>query len=153
MFHRMRKDLAHAPPEPAWPGGLRLAGFDPGRAAGVHALLRDAYAHGGGSVGPFASWWPSLRDDPEYDPSLVFVAVDPADRVAGVAQCWTSAFVKDLAVASEWRRRGLGEALLMQVFACFWRRGARQVELKVLTDNPFGAERLYRRVGMHVVPP
>jgi ribosomal protein S18 acetylase RimI-like enzyme len=68
--------------------------------------------------------------------------------VAGVAQCWTEGFVKDLAVRPAFRGRGLGEALLHAVFAEFARRGVREVRLKVDADNPTGAVRLYERVGM-----
>jgi ribosomal protein S18 acetylase RimI-like enzyme len=65
-----------------------------------------------------------------------------------MAQCWTEGFVKDLAVRPAFRGRGLGEALLRAVFAEFARRRIARVRLKVDADNPTGAVRLYRRVGM-----
>ena len=58
--------------------------------------------------------------------------------------------MKDLVVHETWRRRGLGEALLLHVFATFRARGAEAVELKVQSDNT-GAVRLYERAGMRVV--
>jgi ribosomal protein S18 acetylase RimI-like enzyme len=120
-------------------------------AAAVHRLLRAAYRNGGGEIADFAVWWAQLRSDEEYHPELVFVAVDRGGQVAGVAQCWTSAFVKDLAVDQAWRRRGLATALLLHAFEVFWGRGADAVDLKVEADNPSGAERLYRRLGMDPV--
>ena len=126
--------------------------FDPGRhAAEVHALLEHAHRDVSG-VAPFEVWWQALRGDAEYDPALVFLAVDTDGRVIGVAQCWTSAFVKDLAVVVHWRRRGVGEALLTQVFAAFRTRGADHVDLKVEAGNA-AALRLYGRLGMHPVAP
>ena len=149
---RMRRSLREPVPEPVWPAGIRLVTFDPERHAGKsHALLVEAYARGGGYVEPFAIWWPSLQGNSEYDPGLVFVAADRHDEIVGVAQCWTSAFVKDLAVASSMRRQGLGAALLHHAFRVFHARGATGVELKVHADNPSGALRLYRSLGFEEV--
>jgi ribosomal protein S18 acetylase RimI-like enzyme len=106
-----------------------------------------AYAQGGGYVEPFAVWWPSLRDDSEYDPTLCFIAGDEQGEILGVAQCWTSAFIKDLAVAPVKRRQGLGAALLCHALRVFSDRGAAYVDLKVHADNPTGAPRLYRSLG------
>jgi ribosomal protein S18 acetylase RimI-like enzyme len=149
---RMRRSLTDPVPEPVWPSGIRLVTFDPERhAEKIHALLVEAYARGGGYVEPFAIWWPSLQDDSDYDPALVFVAADRQDGIVGVAQCWTSAFVKDLAVAPSMRRQGLGAALLHHAFRVFRERGAAGIELKVHSDNPSGALRLYRSLGFEAI--
>jgi ribosomal protein S18 acetylase RimI-like enzyme len=149
---RMRRSLADPVPEPVWPAGIRLVPFEPDRhAQKVHALLAEAYSRGGGYVEPFPIWWPSLRDDPDYDQALVFVAADEQGGIVGAAQCWTSAFVKDLAVAPAMRRQGLGSALLNQVFHAFRERGAAFVDLKVHSDNPSGALRLYRSHGFEQI--
>ncbi|MBO9710863.1 MAG: GNAT family N-acetyltransferase [Caulobacter sp.] len=147
-FIRLRKALDAPPQAPVWPDGVRQAAFGPDEAEAVYALLAGAYARGGGRVGPFADWWKALRTDAEYDPALVLLAVDGDGVLAGVAQSWTSGFVKDLVVAEGWRRRGLGAALLRAAFVAFHARGAAFVDLKVEADNPWGAERLYRREGM-----
>jgi ribosomal protein S18 acetylase RimI-like enzyme len=145
---RMRRSLAEPVPQTAWPVGTGLIPFAPDLHAGqVHALLGKAYAQGGGYVEPFAIWWPSLRDDSEYDPTLCFIAADEQGEILGVAQCWTSAFIKDLAVAPAMRRQGLGSALLCHVLRAFSERGAFFVDLKVDTGNPSGALRLYRSLG------
>src|SRR5918995_1677387 len=117
---RMRRSLTEPVPEPAWPAGMRLVTFDPERhSEKIHALLVEAYARGGGYVEPFAIWWPSLRDNPEYDPTLCFIAADEHGEILGVAQCWTSGFIKDLAVAPVKRRQGLGAALLCHALRVF----------------------------------
>lgn len=147
----MRRDLREPLDAPVWPEGVRLQRFAAEQAAAVHDLLATAYADGGGSVAPFSAWWSSLAADAEFDPELVFVARGAGARVVGAAQCWTSAFVKDLAVHPDYRRRGLGRALLLHAFGEFKRRGAPTVSLKVEPDNPSGAVRLYRAVGMRPV--
>jgi len=102
-------------------------------------------------VEPFPVWWRGLKGDAEYDPALCFIAVDDHGQIIGVAQCWTSAFLKDLAVSPAFRKRGLGSALLLTVFRTFRARGANCVDLKVEADNPTGAARLYGRHGMRTI--
>ena len=135
-------------PDPSWPAGIRLRPFVVERdAPAVHACLVEAFAGSDERVAPYAEWLPWVTEDPSYDPALVLVAESDGD-VAGVAQCWTEGFVKDLAVRPAFRGHGLGEALMRAVFTEFARRGVREVRLKVDASNPTGAVRLYRRVGM-----
>lgn len=146
-YRRLRKHLEGVLPAPVWPAGIRLGLFadvDPKR---LHRLLGRAYAHGGGAIAPFETWHARLVGDEEYDPELCIVALDGAGEVAGFVQCWTSGFVKDLAVASAHRRRGLGEALMREAFVRFAARGVGTVDLKVEAGNA-PAERLYARLGM-----
>lgn len=147
---RMRRLLIAPVPSPDWPEGAQLLTFAPEYAASVHALLAAAYANGGGSVPPFSVWWTALSHDTEFDAALCFVAQDETGRMIGVAQCWSSAFVKDLAIHPDWRRRGLGRALLLHAFHVFRERGAGAVDLKVEAGNA-AAMALYERVGMQVV--
>jgi len=47
-----------------------------------------------------------------------------------------------------YRRRGVGRALMTSALAEFWRRGVRRVVLDTDADNPTGAPRLYRQLGL-----
>jgi ribosomal protein S18 acetylase RimI-like enzyme len=143
----MRRDLRDAIAEPAWPEGLSLTAFSQSRAAEAHALLKLAYADGGGAVPPFDEWWPRLSADSEYDPQLCFLVCDSGGRAAGFAQCWTTPFIKDFVVHPRHRRRGVGRALLLHIFRAFQERGAGAVDLKVHTGNP-SAVPLYESLGM-----
>jgi len=115
----------------------------------AHAVLTPGYWEGGGGAPIFRKWWNALHKDKEFDPSLVFIALD-SEGVAGLAQCWTSAFVKDLAVAPRMRRIGLGRALMLAAFETFSRRGADHVDLKVRADNA-PAIALYKSLGMRTI--
>ncbi|MGZ6575981.1 MAG: GNAT family N-acetyltransferase [Solirubrobacteraceae bacterium] len=147
---RMRIDLDPAALQrPRWPHGVTVRTFRASDAAPLHSLLTHAYRHGGGRVARFGAWLPTMTGDDEYDPALWFLAEADTDLVPATL-CWTSAFVKDLAVHESWRGRGLGEALMRHAIATFPARGAGAVELKVHANNG-PAVRLYKRLGMQVV--
>jgi ribosomal protein S18 acetylase RimI-like enzyme len=149
---RMRRHLeGNVPSSASWPDGTRLAALSEVDPRALHAILADAYANGFGAVAAFAEWWASVETDEEFDPALVLVAVDPKGSPIGLALCWTSGFIKDLAVVPAWRGKGIGEALLQEVFAAFRARGLPQVDLKVVAANA-PALGLYRRAGMAEVP-
>lgn len=148
----MRRQLPDAESPVPPPAGYRIRPLDEGEAHAVHALLSGTYAAAGDTLPPLAEWWAKVSGDAEFDPALCFVAVDCEQRIAGVAQCWTGSFLKDLAVRPDARRKGLGEALLRHCFAVFRARGAHHLDLKVEIDNPTGALRLYERCGMKAVP-
>lgn len=148
----MRRDLRGAAKPASVPSGYRIRALQEGDELAVHALLSRTYADAGDSLPAIAEWWAKLSGDDEFDPTLCFVAVDLEQKIAGVAQCWTSFFLKDIAVRFDARRNGLGEALLRHCFAVFHARGSDHLDLKVEIDNPTGARRLYERCGMKAVP-
>jgi ribosomal protein S18 acetylase RimI-like enzyme len=149
----MRKDLAGGVEAPVWPAGVsaQTLGAKPDKKLlrAAHAVLEPGYWEGGGGAPIFRRWWKALRKDSEYDPALVFIASD-AEGVAGLAQCWTSAFIKDLGVAPRMRRRGLGRALMLTAFKVFAQRSALHVDLKVREDNA-PAIALYKSLGMRTI--
>ena len=59
--------------------------------------------------------------------------------------------VDSLRVVPEWRRRGIGSALLRRAFAELGARAAVKVGLSVDAASPTGAPDLYLNAGMHVV--
>lgn len=150
---RMRRDLSVAIEAPVWPAGvvLRTLGPSPDRklVQAAHAVLEAGFWEGGGGAPIFRRWWKALRTDAEFDPALVFLAMEGAD-VIGMAQCWTSAFVKDLAVHPAARRRGIARALMLSSFEAFRRREAGAVDLKVREDNK-PAVALYLSLRMQTI--
>jgi ribosomal protein S18 acetylase RimI-like enzyme len=144
----MRRSLLLPFPTPTWPEGIRLVPFEDQHALAAHALLAEAYSIGGGTVpSRFVQWWDGVSTDEEFDPGLCFVALADDGSMAGFALCWTSSFVKDIAVAPAHRRKGVAEALLLAAFRVLRARGNEQVGLKVEIDNPSGAQKLYERLG------
>lgn len=146
---RMRRELGGRLPAAQWPAGVTVKTLEKRDARAAHDVLAAGYWEGGGGAPKFRQWWTQLNKDSEFDPALCFLAVD-ADGVCGLAQCWTSAFVKDLAVHPRARRRGIARALMLTVFEAFDARRADFIDLKVREEN-LAAQQLYRDLGMHVV--
>lgn len=133
-----------------WPTGVQRLPFDPDQhAREARNLLNLAYNSGGGEVIAFENWWPALKTDPEYDRNLCFPVFDiETGRMVAFAQCWTTGFIKDIAVSSELRRTGIGRALMKQIFQTFCTLGQTKVTLKVQIENPSGAVKFYTSLGM-----
>lgn len=145
----MRRDLKRPIPAVHWPDAMQSVAFNDRNAAAVHQLFILGTALGGGHVAEFDTWLAGFKTDPEFDPALCLVVEDSLGVVA-VAQCWTSAFIRNLVVHPRAQRRGLGLALLYQVFETFAERREGQVDLKVMESN-LAARQLYERAGMHYV--
>ena len=97
-----------------------------------------------------------LEDDPQYDPNLWFVAWNGSET-AGYCLCRAASiseheagYVNILGVRRDWRKQGLGLALLQHAFGELYRRGQMHVELDVDAESLTGALKLYEKAGMHV---
>ncbi|RON09322.1 GNAT family N-acetyltransferase [Pseudomonas brassicacearum] len=145
----LRRDLAGVLPPIVWPDGIQLSLYRPPLANAVHEVMELGYQQGGGRVPALQVWRERFESDAEYDPALCFIASD-AQGIVGVAQCWTSAYIKHLVVHPRAQGQGLGRALLLHAFSVFQQRREGFVDLKVLEDN-HRARRLYESAGMRVV--
>lgn len=125
-------DLAN----PKWPDGFRLVPFVPqAHALACHDLMSASYTQGQGTIEAIDEWWASIETDDEYLADGLFLVVDSSSIPAAFGHCWSSAFLKDFAVSSDWRRKGLGTALLSHMFIFFRQRGFDQFRLKVRNGN------------------
>ena len=132
-------------PAPAWPDGIALRPLVDADAREIHALLMVCYANGFGSVPPLGEWWQAMTTDSEFDPSLVLIAVH-GTRIVGFALVWNSAFIKDIVVHPDWRRRGLGSAMLAEIAHRLDARGFPSMSLKVSAAN-VAARKVYAQAG------
>ena len=153
-FYRMRLDFERPPEPPDWPPGLAVSTFRREDARDFKATLDEAFAEEWGHHAmSFEEWLERRVEAPEADHSLWFLARE-GDETAGVlrgeANKHGGGFVAALGVRRQWRRRGLGLALLRHAFREFHRRGFPHVSLGVDAENPTGATRLYERAGMRV---
>ena len=145
-FQLLRRDLTGSVPAPQWPMDTRLDHYREELAPAIHAVLRMTQDQGGGRVAGLAQWQHQFVTDAEFDPTLCLVASN-GDGILGVAQCWTSAFIKNLSVHPCAQGQGLGRALLLHSFTVFKQRGEPYVDLKVRESN-LRARQLYESAGM-----
>jgi GNAT superfamily N-acetyltransferase len=153
-FYRMLIELEAPPPEPEWPEGFRVVTFEHEDARAIHAAFLEVFADEWNFVAmPFEQWYEVRVAEPDFDPTLWFV-VRRGDEIAAVLRADLersgAGYVAGIGVLKKWRRRGLGLALLRQVFGEFYRRGQPRIALGVDAQNPTGATKLYERAGMHV---
>lgn len=145
-FQLLRRNLTASLPAPQWPADTRLDHYRDELAPAIHAVLRMTQEQGGGRVASLEEWRRQFITDAEFDPTLCLVASN-ADGILGVAQCWTSAFIKNLSIHPCAQGQGLGRALLLHTFHVFKQRGEPYVDLKVLESNQ-RARQLYESTGM-----
>ena len=153
-FWHMRIELDDEPLAPQWPVGLTVSRFDPADAAAFHEALEAAFTdHWQHEPEPFEKWRETTLERDDFSPELWAVVRDGDEIVAGTVcrpERLGVPWIARLFTRSEWRRRGLGEALLYDAFGTFWRLGKRTVGLGVDAQSDTGAQRLYERAGMHV---
>jgi mycothiol synthase len=150
----MEINLAEAPQVKPFPNGIELRPYD----RGAHDYLvfqaeDEAFQdHWGYVPGNFTNWKLRKMERDSFDPSLWHIAWD-GDQIAGYAQTRYRngiGWVGNLGVRRPWRKRGLGEALLLHSFNEFYKRGMMRIGLGVDASNPTGATRLYQKVGMQI---
>ena len=153
-FWQMRIDLTEPPQPPGWPGGVAVAALEPADAAAFHAALERAFAdHWEHEHESFEAFSQAFLEHEAFDPGLCTVVRAGGEIVAGTV-CLPErlgvGWVSRLFTAREWRRRGIGAALLADAFGRFWEAGRHSVGLGVDAQSNTGAQRLYERAGMHV---
>ena len=155
--YRMQIDLAAEPPPPAWPEGVAVRTFRPGDERSAYEAqqetFEDTWEHHREPFEAWSHWFAGLED---FDPSLWYLA-EADGALAGILLSMPkdgeqgTGLVHILGVRREWRRRGLGRALLEHSFREFHRRGYERVILGVDASSLTGAQRLYESAGMRVV--
>jgi mycothiol synthase len=150
----MEIKLEDSPRIPVWPQGIELHPFMlEQHNHTVFEAHEEAFSdHWGHTPGTFERWQHYMTSREDLDPSLWFIAWD-GDQIAGYSLCryrMGSGWVGTLGVRPAWRKRGLGEALLLHSFGEFYKRGMKTIGLGVDAQNPTGATRLYKRAGMAV---
>jgi ribosomal protein S18 acetylase RimI-like enzyme len=120
---------------------------------GVFALVRTPSPTTSATrPSPSRSGRRSMIDREAFEPGLWFIA-ESKGEIVGAVICPSyedEGWVRQLAVSRDWRRRGLGTALLRQAMSEFSRRGRRELGLVVDSWNRTGAKDLYERAGMTV---
>jgi mycothiol synthase len=161
-FHRMKVILNEAPASPKIAEGfsIRPMIYPEEFKAGVIArttAFRDHWGFVEESLeAALADWQHYVDSDKLFDPSLYYLAInDATGEIAGLV--WgrmeehgepAHAYVNQVAILPQYRKKGLAEAMLLHCFGEFWRRGKPVISLYVDASSLTGATRLYEKVGM-----
>ncbi len=105
-----------------------------------------------------AEWKEWIKNDKEFNPDLWFVAVDDATKkFAGICLCRHTidnipqrAHVDSLGVVPQYRKQGLGLAILQTSFNALWALDKQEITLGVDATSIAGATRLYEKAGMSI---
>jgi mycothiol synthase len=148
-----------APAEPVIPDGIEIRPYrHPEDEQRIYEAIQEAFLdHWDFHPVSLEHWREFNVKANNFEPDLWLVAWD-GDEVVGASLNYPErsgdpghGSVGGLGVRREWRRRGLGEALLRRSFKALHARGLREVRLGVDAENPTGATRLYERAGMRVL--
>lgn len=154
-YHWMMEiNLTEAPKVLPFPAGIELRPFERDTQAYLvfqaeDEAFRDHWSH---VPGHFGNWRLRKLEREEFDPTLWHISWD-GDQIAGYSQTRYRneiGWVGNLGVRRPWRKRGLGEALLLHSFNEFYKRGMTRIGLGVDASNPTGATRLYQKAGMQI---
>ncbi len=155
-YAMVRSDLDQLPNAPL-PSGIELRGARPEDYRAVweahEEAARDQWGHHACHPDGFQEW----LEDPANQPELWQVAWE-GDRVAGLAMPWVPAEenqalrrrrgrLHSLAVRRPWRRRGLGQALVVRSLDCLRDLGMDEAVAEVDVEDAFGVLRLFAGLG------
>jgi ribosomal protein S18 acetylase RimI-like enzyme len=154
-FARMELEMPQAPLEPNLPAGITIRPFVFGQDDhAVYQTVEESFGdHWGHVPESFEAWSHRKFKQAKFDPSFWFVATTGSEIVGvslGRAQP-SEGSINSLGVKRDWRKRGVGMALLQYSFAKFYQQGQRFVRLSVDTESLTDATRLYEQAGMRVV--
>jgi mycothiol synthase len=151
--YQMEIRLDKPVPAPRWPEKISLRTAIHGQdERAIHRLVETAFARPGRTPTTLDQWQGLMQRADLYDPDLWFLAMSGGE-IAGVCLSFaypTTGWVRQLAVAETWRRKGLGAALLQHAFALFRERGYDRAGLAVDAENE-NALRFYQRAGLRPV--
>ncbi len=163
-FWVMRRPNLDNLPMPQVPAGLVFRSNELGRddaetRDAFNDSFRDHFAHSDAKE----EGWKHYLSSIHYRPELSVLAVDPRNqRVAGFChiavnegecrrigrrRCW----IDILGVRRDYRRQGLGEALILQGMRNLRAAGMQEATLGCDSENTTNATRLYFRVGFQVL--
>jgi GNAT superfamily N-acetyltransferase len=157
-FLIMELRLDEPPALPQWAEAIHARAFVPGQDEQITYEVDEEAAKDKGYHSPldYEGWVKRMGMDREsFDSGIWFLACEK-EKVVGVVlnahdKEPNTVWVDHLSVKREWRKKGIGKALLLYSFGEFYKRGLHVVKLSVDSKSLTNAPRLYESVGMMTV--
>jgi mycothiol synthase len=135
--------------DPAPPPRTAIRPFRADEEREIYTIVDDAFSEWEGRESrPFDDWQARTTARPDFDPTLLYVAVVD-DQLVGMAlgiHFPGEGWLEQVAVRPEFRGQGIARALLITIFGEFRARGEHRLGLN--TDSRTGALDLYLNLGM-----
>jgi len=154
-FITMELRLDEPPPAPQWPEGICVRSFVRGQDEQVTYQVDEEAGKDKGYHSPlsYEDWFKRMGLDREtFDAGIWFLAY-AGENIVGVAlnahdNDPNTVWVDHLSVQRNWRKKGIGKALLLHSFGEFHKHGLRIAKLNVDSKSLTNAPHLYESVGM-----
>lgn len=156
-FLMMEIHMSEPPAAAQWSYGITVRQFKSDEDAQATYEVDEAASRDKGYANPmsFEQWSKRMNLNGDgFDASLWFLACQ-GEKIVGNALNYYDAktdtgWIDHLGVLRDYRKQGIGEALLLHSFAEFYRRGISHIRLNVDSASLTNAPRLYEKVGMHI---
>jgi mycothiol synthase len=151
LYERMKIELEGQPDQPLLPEGITLRTFQPDHdEETLFSIYDETFRDAWGYTKKDFSTWISQKKGDGYDPSLWFIVWKDSTPVGFLMSRMQEdgLFIDLLGVKREYRKHGIGKALLLHTFALAYHRHQKTVLLYVDTDSLTNANLLYQQVGM-----
>jgi GNAT superfamily N-acetyltransferase len=156
-FHRMCVTLQESVHEPTLPSQVRLDSWDSSCSSQALEAFNNAFTgHWGLPLLTQAMWDKAFVGVPQFRPDLSLLAMSGSD-VIGVCINWVlpitegsrhpQGWIEAIGVISEWRGRGVADAMMVRTLNEFLKDKRSEASLAVDTQNLSGALRLYEKHG------
>ncbi|MFP7299015.1 GNAT family N-acetyltransferase [Neobacillus niacini] len=151
LYERMKIELEEEPAQVNLPEGISLRPFQPDHDEETLFLIYDeTFQDSWGYTKKDFSTWISQKKSDGYDPSLWFIVWKDSEPVGFLMSRMQDdgLFIDLLGVKREYRKHGIGRALLLHTFGIAYERNQKTILLYVDSDSLTNANRLYQQVGM-----
>jgi len=151
LYERMKIELEGQPNQPLFPEGITIRSFQANYDEKLlFSIYDETFQDTWGYSKKESSTWISQKKGEDYDPSLWILAWKDSKPVGFLMSRIQEdgLFIDLLGVKREYRKLGIGKALLLHIFGLAYQRKQKTIILYVDSDSLTNANRLYQNVGM-----
>jgi mycothiol synthase len=151
LYERMKIVLEEQPHKNQLPEVMTLRPFQPNHdEETLFTLYDETFRDAWGYTKKDFSTWISQKKGDGYDPSLWFIVWRDSNPVGFLMSRMQDdgLFIDLLGVKREYRKHGIGKALLLHTFGIAYQRSQKTILLYVDSDSLTNANLLYQEVGM-----
>ncbi|WP_404469663.1 GNAT family N-acetyltransferase [Sutcliffiella horikoshii] len=153
LYERMKIVLEKQPQMTLLPEGVILKTFRPDvDEEALYSIYDETFRDAWGYSKKDATTWIAQKKGDGYDPSLWYIVWQNSFPVGFLMSRMQEdgLFIDLLGVKKEYRKHGIGKAMLQYVFGAAYERKQKTIILYVDSDSLTNANRLYQQVGMDI---